>query len=155
MTQTLSLTSLYELDYLLWTEDVSKKLRMRDIEGLDFENLIEEIEDLGRSQRQELENRLGELFEHILKRTYVNKPDCYRGWVVSVDKQRVALKRLLKQSPSLKPYLSEVFDEVYQDTLKIVRREYPHDRCPDTWEFNRELESILNVDFWESIEKLS
>jgi hypothetical protein len=153
MTQTLPRTSLYELDYLLWTQDIVSKLRTKELEGLDFENLIEEIEDLGRSQRQELENRLGELFEHILKRTYVDMPDCYRGWVVSVDKQRVALKRLLKQSPSLKPYLAEVFDEVYQDTLKIVRREYPQDRFPDTWEFNRDLESLLNLDFWKAIEE--
>lgn len=149
MTQIATAPSLYDRDYLLWTEDIVKKLQARDLDGLDFENLIEEIEDLGRSQKRELENRLGELFEHILKRTYINMPDCYRGWVESIDKQRVSLKRLLKDSPSLKPHLTEVFDEVYADTLKIVRRAYPQHQFPDTWQFDHDRDSLLNVDFWE------
>jgi hypothetical protein len=47
MTQTQIAVSLYEQDYLLWIEDTVNKLRSGDIEGLDFENLIEEIESLG------------------------------------------------------------------------------------------------------------
>ena len=149
MIETQIAVSLYEQDYLLWIEDIVHKLQTRDIKGLDFDNLIEEIESLGRSQKHELENRLGELFEHILKRTYVNMPDCYRGWVESIDKQRVSIKRLLKQAPSLKPYFSQVFDEVYKDTLKIVRRGYPQCEFPDTWPFSCDVDAMLNVDFWE------
>ncbi|MFO5491276.1 MAG: DUF29 domain-containing protein, partial [Cuspidothrix sp.] len=63
MTQTQIAVSLYEQDYLLWIEDIVQKLRNRDIEGLDIDNLIEEIEDLGRSDKRELENRLAELLE--------------------------------------------------------------------------------------------
>ena len=149
MIETQIAVSLYEQDYLLWIEDIVHKLQTRDIKGLDFDNLIEEIESLGRSQKHELENRLGELFEHILKRTYVNMPDCYRSWVESIDKQRVSIKRLLKQAPSLKPYFSQVFDEVYKDTLKIVRRGYPQCEFPDTWPFSCDIDAMLNVDFWE------
>ena len=149
MIETQIAISLYEQDYLLWIEDTVHKLQTRDIKGLDFDNLIEEIESLGRSQKHELENRLGELFEHILKRTYVNMPDCYRSWVESIDKQRVSIKRLLKQAPSLKPYFSQVFDEVYKDTLKIVRRGYPQCEFPDTWPFSCDVDAMLNVDFWE------
>ena len=149
MIETQIAVSLYEQDYLLWIEDTVHKLQTRDIKGLDFDNLIEEIESLGRSQKHELENRLGELFEHILKRTYVNMPDCYRSWVESIDKQRVSIKRLLKQAPSLKPYFSQVFDEVYKDTLKIVRRGYPQCEFPDTWPFSCDVDAMLNVDFWE------
>ncbi|AFZ58842.1 DUF29 domain-containing protein [Anabaena cylindrica FACHB-243] len=149
MTQTQIAVSLYEQDYLLWIEDIVNKLRNRDIEGLDFENLIEEIEDLGRSDKRELESRLRELLEHILKRKYVNMPDCYRGWVESIDKQRIGIRKLLKDSLSLKPYFSQVFDEAYEDTLKIVRRGYPQCKFPDIWPFSRDLEAMLNVDFWD------
>lgn len=149
MIETQIAVSLYEQDYLLWIEDIVHKLQTRDIKDLDFDNLIEEIESLGRSQKHELENRLGELFEHILKRTYVNMPDCYRGWVESIDKQRVSIKRLLKQAPSLKPYFSQVFDEVYEDTLKIVRRSYSQCEFPDIWPFSCDIDAMLNVDFWE------
>ncbi|WP_413174066.1 DUF29 domain-containing protein [Anabaena azotica] len=149
MTQVKVEVSLYEQDYLLWIEDVVNKLRNRDIEDLDFDNLIEEIESLGRSDKRELESRLRELLEHILKRNYVNMPDCYRGWVESIIKQRIGIRKLLKDSPSLKPYFSEVFDEVYADALQIVRKSYPQCYFPDTWPFSRDIEAMLNVDFWE------
>jgi len=49
MTQTIVNKSLYESDYLLWVQETLTKLRARDFKNLDLENLIEEIEDLGRS----------------------------------------------------------------------------------------------------------
>jgi hypothetical protein len=149
MIETRIAVSLYEQDYLLWIEDIISKLRTRDIEGLDFDNLIEEIESLGRSDKRELESRLRELLEHILKRTYVNMPECYRGWVESIDKQRIALEQLLAESPSLKPYFTQVFDKAYTNTLKIVRRGYPQCKFPDTWPFSCDIDAMLNVDFWE------
>ena len=149
MIETQIAVSLYEQDYLLWIEDIISKLRTRDIEGLDFDNLIEEIESLGRSDKRELESRLRELLEHILKRTYVNMPECYRGWVESIDKQRIALEQLLAESPSLKPYFTQVFDKAYTNTLKIVRRGYPQCKFPDTWPFSCDIDAMLNVDFWE------
>ena len=149
MTQLPTQVSLYEQDYLLWIEDIVNKLRNRDIDGLDFDNLIEEIDSLGRSDKRELESRLRELLEHILKRKYVNMPDCYRGWVESINKQRIGIRKLLKDSPSLKPYFSEVFDEVYTDTLKIVSMSYPQCEFPDQWPFSCDIDAMLNVDFWE------
>ena len=149
MTRTPIAVSLYEQDYLLWIEDIVHKLRSRDIEGLDIDNLIEEIEDLGRSDKRELENRLAELLEHILKRNYVHIPDCYRGWVESIIKQRIGIRKLLKNSPSLKAYFSQVFDEAYADALKIVRNGYPQCEFPDMWPFSCDIEAMLNVDFWE------
>ncbi|MGM3306527.1 DUF29 domain-containing protein [Anabaena sp. WFMT] len=148
MTQQIAL-SLYEQDYILWIEDIVNKLRNRDIEGLDFENLIEEIEDLGRSDKRELESRLRELLEHILKRKYVNMPDCYRGWVESIVKQRIGIEDLFADSPSLKPFFSQVFDKAYTNALKIVRKSYPQCEFPETWPFSRDLEAMLNVDFWD------
>jgi hypothetical protein len=57
--------------------------------------------------------------------------------------------KLLKNSPSLKPYFSQVFDEAYADALKIVRNGYPQSEFPDTWPFSCDIEAMLNVDFWE------
>ncbi|GFZ95577.1 DUF29 domain-containing protein [Okeania sp. KiyG1] len=63
--------TLYERDFLAWCEDTAAKLKDKDIENLDWENLIEEIETLGRSERRELNSRLTVLLTHILKRMYV------------------------------------------------------------------------------------
>ncbi len=148
MTQAPTALTLYDQDYLLWIEDTVNQLRNRKFHCLDLVNLIEEIEDLGKSQKRELKSRLGELLEHILKRTYIDMPDCYRGWVESVDKQRIGLRRLLKDSPSLKPYLLEVFDEVYADTLIVICRSYPQCKFPKKWPFERNIEALLTIDFW-------
>jgi hypothetical protein len=66
MTQTIARKSLYESDYLLWTQETIAKLRAKDFDRVDFDSLIEEIEDLGRSYRDELESRLVVLISHIL-----------------------------------------------------------------------------------------
>ena len=149
MLQTSITLPLYDRDYLLWIEETANQLRNQTFNDLDLENLIEEIEDLGRSQRRELKNCLGELLEHILKRTYVDLPDCYRGWVESVDKQRIGLRRLLKDSPSLKSYFIEIFDEVYADALLVVSRGYSQWHFPNQWPFDQSIESLLTIDFWE------
>ena len=148
MTSTFIALSLYDRDFLLWIEDTVNKLRANQFDDLDIENLIEEIEDLGRSHRRELKSRLGELLEHILKRTYVKLPDCYRGWLESILKQRKAIEDLLLDSPSLKPYFAEIFEPTYQYALKIVRNAYPQSQFPDPWSFERSTEAILTVDFW-------
>ena len=66
-----SATQLYERDFVRWTEEQSRALR--DAAGigtnlpLDWENLAEEIESLGQSQRHELRSRIAVILEHLLK----------------------------------------------------------------------------------------
>lgn len=141
--------SSYEQDYLLWTEETVDRLRSKKFDSLDVENLIEEVLDLGRSQKRELKSRLGELLEHLLKRIYVTMPDCYRGWVESIIKQRKALKDLLADSPSLKPYFGEVFGSSYQYALDIVRNSYPQFSFPEQWPFEQGIDTLLIFNFWE------
>lgn len=143
------LDTLYEQDFVAWCEDTAAKLRNRDLENLDFENLIEEIESLGKSDRRELRNRLMVLLAHILKRMYVNSPENFNGWEVTIVEQRKQLKGLLKDSPSLKPYLAEVFAEVYADALDIIAPEYKQTQFPETWQFDLETDVLLSKKYWE------
>lgn len=145
-----SLHPLYEQDYALWIEAIVAQLRVRETDNLDWEHLIEEMEDLGESQRRELENRLEVLLAHLLKRLYVPLPDCYRGWQATVQEQRNALKRLLKSSPSLKNHFEQGFEEIYQDARSTVQEEFSDVAFPD-WQFSREPEAILNQALWETI----
>ncbi|WP_271252591.1 DUF29 domain-containing protein [Pseudanabaena sp. Chao 1811] len=64
---------------MLWTEETAAKLKARDFDHVDLENLIEEIESLGRSEKKEVRNRLKTLLEHLIKRIYVDMP---RHWSV-------------------------------------------------------------------------
>lgn len=143
--------SLYDVDFLLWTEAIAASLRAGDFANLDMENLIEEIEGLGNSDKKELLNRLATLMEHLLKRVYVNMPECFNGWERTIREQRKQIKRELKFSPSLVRFWDEFFDEAWVDALDEVRSEegYKSINFPDTWQFSRDVEAILAVKFWE------
>jgi len=150
MTQIIPKTdTLYDRDFLAWCEDTATKLRKRDIDHLDFENLIEEVESLGRSERRELKNRLMVLLAHILKRMYVNSSENFNGWELTIVEQRKQIKGLLQDSPSLKPYFAEIFAEVYADALDIVRVEYKQTNFPDIWQFDLDTNSLLSNKYWE------
>jgi hypothetical protein len=149
MGQSITLRSLDEQDFYLWLEDTAIKLRAGKFREIDIETLVEEIEALGRSEKQELENRLDVLLAHLLKRIYIDSAYDNRGWELTIQEQRKMLRRLIKKSPSLKRYFTEVFDEVWQDALSQVRLEYRKVSFPDTWDFPSDLDSILSVKFWE------
>jgi len=148
-TETRSLKTLYEEDTLRWSEDTAAKLKLGDFENLDLENLIEEVEALGRSRKTELLSRLTRLLEHLLKRLYVNLPQDYRGWEVTIRNQRRELEFLLEDSPSLKSIWSERFDRAWKSALKTVRKEYKNYSFPDRFPYPSDIESILDRDFWE------
>ncbi|SKB11352.1 conserved hypothetical protein [Planktothrix sp. PCC 11201] len=141
--------TLYEQDFVAWCEDTVAKLRKRDLDYLDFDNLIEEVESLGRSDRRELRNRLMVLFAHILKRMYVNSTENYNGWEVTILEQRRQIRYLLEDSPSLKPYLAEILAKVYANALESVRFEYKQAEFPDTWQFDVQTDVLLSKKYWE------
>lgn len=62
--------SLYETDFYAWTHAEAALLRNHQWKQLDLQNLIEEIESLGRQQRQELRSRLSVLIGYLLKWEY-------------------------------------------------------------------------------------
>jgi hypothetical protein len=115
-------TSLYETDFYRWTFEQSKLLALGKLEDLDLENLAEEIASLGRQERQELENRLGVLIGHLLKWQYQpNKRS--RSWQVTISNQRRAIKKLLANNPSLKPYLDTAVQDGFLSGLGLVLSE--------------------------------
>jgi hypothetical protein len=151
ITQRVVEKSLYESDYLLWTEDMVAKLKVKNFDQVDIENLIEEIESLGRSEKREIKSRLKILLEHLLKRIYINMPDCFNGWENTIEEQREEIIEELMDSPSLKRFWDELFDLSWQGALRKVRKEYQPKgfKFPDQWQFSRDINSILNINFWE------
>ena len=94
--------TLYNRDFALWIEETVKQLKSGNFSQVDLENLIEEVESLGKSQQKAVRSYLLRLLEHLLKRCYVNLPDCYRGWQIEIRNFRRELKQEFKDSPSLK-----------------------------------------------------
>ncbi|PZV19481.1 MAG: DUF29 domain-containing protein [Pseudanabaena sp.] len=142
-------STLYDRDLNLWLQEAIAKLKVGDFQNLDVENLIEELEGLAGRDRRELESRLTRLIEHILKRCYVNLPECYRGWELTIIGQRNEIKKIVKQSPSLKSHIISVFDELFNDALEIVQTEYENTIFPKTWQFTYEIDLLLTANFWK------
>ncbi len=151
MTQAITRKSLYESDLFLWTQDTIAKLKARDFDHVDIENLIEEIESLGISQKKEVRNRLRVLLAHLLKRMYVNSPDCFEGWENTIRTQRTDIEVELDDMPSLAKLWDKFFDSAWKYALKDVRGEYAKKgyQFPDTWQFERDIDTMLNADLWD------
>jgi hypothetical protein len=116
------INTLYESDFLGWTNEQAELLRLQKWDLVDVENLIEEVETLGRQERKELRNRLGILIGHFLKWQY--QPERLgNSWLATIREQRREVNTLLQESPSLKPYLSEALQLAYEAGLDLAVRE--------------------------------
>jgi hypothetical protein len=109
----ISTPTLYDSDFFAWLGEQSRLLRARRPAGLDWENLAEEIETLGRSERAEIRSRVEVLLVHPLKWQFQSNSRS-AGWRGSLLEQRDQLNQVLSDSPSLKPYPSEVLDRQYR-----------------------------------------
>ncbi|MBE9054936.1 DUF29 domain-containing protein [Sphaerospermopsis sp. LEGE 08334] len=140
---------LYEQDFYLWIQTTVKLLSEGKLEELDIENLIEEIDSMGRREKKELKTRLIVLIEHLLKLQYWTKEKNYnaRGWRNTVVEQRRQIAYSLADSPSLKSILNDVFLECYQDARNDTLRKYqlPSELFPEDSPFS--LLEVLDADF--------
>ena len=116
------MTVKYEEDYL-WTQAMAEKLKVRDYSRVDWENLIEEIEDMGRSQKRAIESLLLRL-KHLLKLEYWNSEIARnkQHWQSEVVNFRVLLLKRLKEFPSLKAKLPELYAETLPDSIRAMSK---------------------------------
>jgi hypothetical protein len=112
----------YEKDFYGWTQEQAGFLRAGRLNDLDIENLIEEIETMGRSEKRELESRLTVLLQHLLKWKYQEGMRC-RSWTLTIDVQRIQFSKTLKENPGLKPLLDEVVKDAYQVAVVYAAKE--------------------------------
>jgi Domain of unknown function DUF29 len=115
-------SNLYETDFYAWTLEQSKLLKEGDLKHLDIGNLVEEIESLGRQQRQELRNRLGVLIGHLLKWDYQPEKRS-KSWRVTIREQRREISRLLEENPSLQTDLNEAIAYAHESGIDLAVKE--------------------------------
>jgi Domain of unknown function DUF29 len=114
--------SLYERDFYAWANEQAALLRAGKLSALDVENVAEEIESMGRAQRNELTNRLAVLLTHLLKWQF--QPERRgRSWELTIREQRRQVGRDIKQNPSLRPLVGEILADAYGDALLAAQRE--------------------------------
>jgi predicted YcjX-like family ATPase len=113
---------LYERDFYAWTQEQAEKLRSRAHNEVDWENVAEEIESVGRSQRSEIRKRLGVLIQHLLKWEF--QPE-RRGesWLSTITEQRLHIAGEIQDSPSLRHFPEEALDWSYRWAVRHAARE--------------------------------
>jgi hypothetical protein len=149
---------LYEQDFQVWIDTTIQNLQKREFESLDIENLIEELTNLGKSEKNALKSNLMILLAHLLKlKVQFDVPDTMKmSWYNSVIEHRQRVLNNLQDTPSLKNFLPEAIEQAYPQSRKLAIKEgklaafgvrvpdeieYPH-TCPFS------LEQILNEDFY-------
>ncbi|MDJ0730546.1 MAG: DUF29 domain-containing protein [Crocosphaera sp.] len=139
-------TKLYNKDYCLWLEETVQLLREGKLTELDVNHLIEEIEDMGISQKNALESNLIVLLMHLLKWKY--QSDKQSGsWRRSIREHRRRILKAFRNSPSLKRYFEEIFNESYQEARKQAadETELSLNTFPETCPFK--IEQILDPEY--------
>ena len=147
------MATLYDQDLYAWTQDQAAKLRAmsarRINSELDLENLAEEIESVGRSDRRELHSRLARIIEHLLKLGESTLWEPRNGWKSSVRAERTGLQDLFKQSPSLRNAAAEEVADAHAEAVRRLQYqviELIMDPLPPICPY--ELEQILQDEWW-------
>jgi Domain of unknown function DUF29 len=141
------LNDLYETDFYAWTQEQARLLRERRWDDLDLQNLVDEVESVGGSEKREIRNRLTKLLAHLLEGKH--QPG-HRGasWSATIRAQRRELAEIVHDSPSLRSYLNKQVQERYlsgrleaAEQTGIAFGLFPEE-CPFT------PEQVLDLEFW-------
>lgn len=138
----------YEADFVRWLERQAALLRQGRVHELDLENLAEEVESIGRSDKREVQSRLIVLLTHLLKVQFQARRRS-RSWVETIGEQRLQLELLFEDSPSLlKSYVPEILERSYLRARRKAKDEtkLPLNTFPEKPPFS--LEQILDADFF-------
>ncbi|MEQ1954577.1 DUF29 domain-containing protein [Mesorhizobium sp. CN2-181] len=110
---------LYERDFYVWTQEQGAKLRRRSFEAIDWENLAEEIESVGRRERRDIRDRLETLLKLLLKWEFQPDLRCH-SWQSGVSEQRTFIEGTLEMSPSLAEFPGQALQDEYNSARERV-----------------------------------
>lgn len=114
----------YETDHHQWIKETVNQLRERNFDRVDWDNLIEELESMGKSDRRAVLSLLTRLLEHLLKLSYWEVEKEYSGnhWAAEIVNFRAQIQDRLEDSPSLKNELEGMYAKAYPVAVKSVSK---------------------------------
>jgi hypothetical protein len=138
--------SLYDRDYYKWIQETIEKLKLQQFDMVDWENLIEEIEDMGRSEKHAVESFLLRLLEHLLKLNYWEgeKERNANHWASEIVNFRMQLKDRLAESPSLNSKIDSTYQRIYPTAKRAISKLF---KLPDDAEIT--LDEALDDNFFK------
>ncbi|WP_299404663.1 DUF29 domain-containing protein [Acaryochloris sp. IP29b_bin.148] len=143
---------MYEVDFIQWIETAAELLKRGKFGELDIHNLVEELESLGRSEKNALKSNLSVLLAHLLKWQYQPEKQTL-SWISTIDEYRDRIQVSLEASPSLRNYYTDVLEQRYS----VARKQAAHQTSleistfPETCPFTPE--EVLDSDFWPIVDQ--
>ncbi len=140
------IADLYDQDFCLWAEQTAHLLRSRQFLDLDLDHLIDEVEDMSRSEKRALLSNVRVVLMHLLKYKY-QPENRSNSWLSSIREHRTRITDAFRDSPSLRDYYQQMFAECYQNARKQAADEtgLPLNVFPDVPPFTPE--NCLNEEF--------
>jgi len=136
---------LYDTDTVLWAERQADALRRHAHNEIDWENVAEEIEDVGNRYRDRIESRLATACAHLLKWQF--QPDQRSGsWRGSIAESRNRIAQVTGNYPSLRQYPAQVLTKSYGAGRRVAMAETGITELPEACPWS--IEQILDHDFW-------
>lgn len=130
-----------------WISQAVELLEQGRFNELDLENLIEEVASLGRSEKNALKSNLSVLLTHLLKWQY-QAHQRTGSWRSTINEHRERLLIALEDSPSLKNYYLEVFNQRYSKARDFAADETGLDLKTFPVECPYSAEEVLDTRFW-------
>jgi ribosomal protein L29 len=141
----------HEGDFYTWALETAGAIREGRFEGVDWEAVAEELEDMGRSERRALENRLEILLAHLIKWCFQSNHRS-ASWTGTIKEQRRKAARLLRQNPGLKPLLAELIADAYESARALAERDTGIDEANFPASCPWKTEQILDEGYWPNAE---
>lgn len=123
----------YDGDVVAWANEQAMLLRAGRFSELDIEHLVDEVEDVGKSEQRELASRMSVLLMHLLKWDIQPERRC-KSWVNTIKDQRRLLQIRLVQMPSLKPMFNDPawLEVMWIDAVVAARKETGVEEMPES-----------------------
>ena len=136
---------MYAKDFNRWIEITLEQAKRKEFEQMDWDNLIDEIEDMGASQKRALDSYMKRLIEHLLKLSFWHeeRDRCKNGWRGEVNAFRDSVNKIISKNPSLKNYLIQEYSDNFKSAKRRVGESFyiPEDYYID-------LDRVLDLDFY-------
>lgn len=139
----------YDHDFLRWTEEQSVLLRSGRFAELDYEHILEELEEMGKEQKVALQSLFRQIIIHLLKLELSLAVDPRAKWIEEVTEFRDQAQTRIEETPSLNHHAPELFDKAWKQARRAAGKSFEaycetvdiSNDCPYS------MEQVLNTDF--------
>lgn len=119
---------LYDTDFYLWTLEQAKLLEGKDFDKVDWENIIEEIRDMGDNRYAKISSWIIRVIQHKLKIDYVGAADCLKHWNKEINNFQVDIEGYITTTIKIK--LESELEKLYKRACRLFRDDYEDVEIP-------------------------